>query len=91
MSRRVAAPRFTAVGLALYKKSKRGRRCALRVSGEDKKAGVGDAWSARVRCAENDSAAREAIAGAPRIYLAIEDRHTSVSRRVKNTKEPSWT
>ena len=65
--RLVAAPRLTAVGRAVYKNSKIGIRCVLRVSGDLRKSGTGDASSAQERWAEKESAAKEAIAGAPRI------------------------
>lgn len=67
VNRRVAAPRLTAVGRAVYRKSKSGSTCAFRAIGEVRKSGGGDALRARSRCAEKDNAAREAMAGAPRI------------------------
>jgi len=42
--------------------------CAARDSAEERKSGNGSARSARVRCCEKLRAARDAMAGAPRIY-----------------------
>jgi hypothetical protein len=44
----------------------------LSLSGDERKVGAGDACNARVRYAEKDSAAKEAMAGAPRIYYALQ-------------------
>lgn len=66
--RRVAAPRLTAVGRAVNKKSRIGGTCAARDSGEERKSGGGSsARRPRVRCCETLRAARDAMAGAPRI------------------------
>lgn len=65
--RRVAAPRLTAVGRAVNKKSRIGVTCAARDTGEERKSGGGSARRARVRCCETLRAARDAMAGAPRI------------------------
>lgn len=70
LRRRVAAPRLTAVGLAVYRKSRIGTTCDLSASGEAKDAGESEDWSnSASRCAAKESAASDAIAGAPRIYL----------------------
>jgi len=65
---RVAAPRLTAVGRAVNRKSRIGVTWAARDSGEEKNSGDGSARRARVRCCETLRAARDAMAGAPRIY-----------------------
>jgi hypothetical protein len=65
--RRVAAPRLTAVGRAVNKKSRIGDTCALRLSGEERYSGGVWARRDRERCCETLRAAREAMAGAPRI------------------------
>ena len=49
VKRLVAAPRLTAVGRAVDKNSKMEIRCALRVSGDLRKSGGGDAFRARER------------------------------------------
>lgn len=68
--RLVAAPRLTAVGRAVYRKSKSGLTCAPNATGEARNSGSGVASSAFVRCAAKAKAASDAMAGAPRIYLA---------------------
>lgn len=45
-----------------------GETCALRASGDERKSGEGDDRRARARDWENASAARDAMAGAPRIW-----------------------
>jgi hypothetical protein len=66
--RRVAAPRLTAVGRAVNRKSRSGVTCAARDSGEERNSGGGSlARRARARCCETPRAARDAMAGAPRI------------------------
>lgn len=67
LRRRVAAPRFTAVGLAVKRKDNNGRTCASRAVGEVRKSGNGTRRRAREMYCAKDRAASEAIAGAPRI------------------------
>ena len=66
--RHVAAPRLTAVGRAVNKKSRIGVMCAARDTGEERKSGDGSAHRARVRCCKTLRAGSDAMAGAPRIY-----------------------
>ena len=66
--RRVAAPRLTAVGRAVKRKSSMGETCALRTSGDERKSGEGEDRRARARYWEKASPARDAMAGAPRIW-----------------------
>ena len=68
LSLRVAAPRLTAVGRAVKRKSSCNCTCAFRDSGEDKKSGAGDVLSARESDDANARAASDAMAGAPRIW-----------------------
>ena len=74
--RRVAAPRLTAVGRAVNRKSRIGETCALRASGDERKSGGGSDRRARSRSWAKASAARDAMAGAPRIWDRSECQRT---------------
>lgn len=66
-SLRVAAPRFTAVGRAVKRCARSSDTCCFSASVVSSQGGVGEAFSALLRWFATASAAREAIAGAPRI------------------------
>lgn len=69
LRRRVAAPRLTAVGRAVYRNARIPSMCVFRDSLDWRYSGGGDVARPRRRCCDRESAAREAMAGAPRIFL----------------------